>query len=90
MRKYAVYNPLTGISTMADSEEEAKALFLDVLMEFCKSHFHDNPYSIVDVAEDGSEVWTTAGGRELIQGELKLRLQGKLETYNWGQVEVTA
>lgn len=90
MRKYSVYNPITGDYSMVDTEGEAQALFIDVLMAYSQTHFHDNPYSIVDIAEDGSEVWTTPAGRELILGEVKARLQGKLETYDWGQVEVAA
>ena len=54
-RKYIVYNPGTGENTYADTEQAARELFLQNLVDFAAPYFHDTPYTIADIDDEGVE-----------------------------------
>ena len=64
MIKYAILNPANGTYTFATTEAEREELLRKFAMEFYLSHVHGVPYSIVEVAEDGSEQWRAPAAGE--------------------------
>lgn len=57
MIKYAILDPRDGTYTFTTDEQERDALTRQYAWEFYLSHVHGVAYSIVQVAEDGSEQW---------------------------------
>lgn len=55
--KYAVLNHLTGNYIKVDSEEEAKKLCVQFIIELYNKCVHNQPYIAVEVDDDGNETW---------------------------------
>lgn len=64
MIKYAVLNPLDGTYTFATDVQERDAIARQRAWDFYLLHVHGVPYSIVEVAEDGSEQWRAPAAGE--------------------------
>lgn len=64
MIKYAIFNPTNGTYTFATDVQERDAIARQRAWEFYLSHVHGVPYSIVEVAEDGSEQWRAPAAGE--------------------------
>lgn len=60
-RKYIVYNPGTGENTYVESEQAARELFLQNLVDFAAPYFHDTPYTIADIDDAGVETTSPSG-----------------------------
>lgn len=60
-RKYIVYNPGTGENTYADTEQAARDLFLQNLINFAAPYFHNTPYTIADIDDAGVETNSSSG-----------------------------
>ena len=60
-RKYIVYNPTTGENTYADTEQAARELFLQNLIDFAQPYFHNTPYTIADIDAEGVETTSPSG-----------------------------
>jgi hypothetical protein len=58
--KYAVLNPFNGQYTKVDTKEEAYSIIVENVLEFYKTHVHDNPIAEIQVNENGDEIWSTA------------------------------
>lgn len=59
--KYIIYNPLTGENSYADTEQTARELFLQTLIDFAAPYFHDTPYTIADIDDTGAETTSSSG-----------------------------
>jgi hypothetical protein len=70
MKKFAVLNPLDGTYTYTDTETERDKLVAKFAFDLYRNHVHDAPYSIVEVAEDGSEKWFTISGEVIFNPTL--------------------
>jgi hypothetical protein len=55
--KYAIINPLTGENVIALDAKEAVEKAVDMAIDFFYAHTHNNPFTIVETLEDGSEKW---------------------------------
>jgi hypothetical protein len=62
---FKVFNPLTGRYVDATTQQELKTLLAQTAWEFFLAHTHSTPYSVVDIAADGSETWTSANGTSI-------------------------
>lgn len=60
-RKYIVYNPTTGENTYVDTEQAARELFLQNLIDFAAPYFHDTPYTIANIDDAGVETTSSSG-----------------------------
>lgn len=67
--RYAVFNTQDGTYTKYDTEQEALENFWINLLAFAYPYFHNTPYSIIKVLEDGSEEWQNAK-QEIIQNPM--------------------
>jgi len=65
MKKFAVLNPLDGSYVYTDNETERDKLIAQMAFNLYKNHVHDAPYSIIEVAEDGSEKWYAILGYDI-------------------------
>lgn len=65
MKKYAIFNPLNGQYTYTESLEECKFEMANTAYNFYISHSHNNPVSIVEYFEDGTEKWQNGDGTNI-------------------------
>lgn len=56
--KYIVYDPTTGQNTYVNSEQEARELFLQIARDFLSPYFHNVPYTVAEIDENGVETTT--------------------------------
>jgi hypothetical protein len=63
---YKIFNPATGEYEPAATAEECKQKLAQRAWEFYFSYAHSTPYSIVEVHNDGSEVWRNPQGEEVL------------------------
>jgi hypothetical protein len=57
MIKYAIFNPLNGQYEYVDTVEQCQQTMANTAYGFYMLHSHNNPASIVEYFEDGSEKW---------------------------------
>lgn len=65
--KYSVINPTNGENVLYDTKEEALAAFWDLVMYMVNMHFHNTPYVLVDIDDNGVETWRNVDGEEVIR-----------------------
>lgn len=66
---YKIFNPATGEYDPAATEEECKQKLARRAWEFYFSYAHGTPYSIVEVHNNGTEIWRNPAGEEIISPE---------------------
>jgi hypothetical protein len=66
---YKVFNPYTGLHTDAHNVEELKAELLKVAWETYMRFTDNQPFTVVTLNKDGSQVWRSPTGEELIQSD---------------------
>lgn len=94
MKKYAVFNPADGLYTQVDTIEEAVAKSAEIACAFFLEHTHNNPFSVVQIAENGDETWYLASGEMMdspaqIQAKLEAQLRKAEAFVNAGVMPVT-
>lgn len=94
MQKFAVYNPLDGSSVLFDTIEETVAAATDVAFAMYLNYVHDAPFSLVDIAEDGAETWSTPDGVVIdspaqIKAKLEKQIRHMQAFENAGAIQVT-
>lgn len=62
---YKILDPTLGGYKDAATLEECQQLFAQTAFDFYMHHVHGVPYSICEVADDGSEVWRSPSGDEI-------------------------
>jgi hypothetical protein len=62
IKKFAVFNPNTGIYTMAASEQERDELMAKAAWDTYMYHTSNSPFSNVLVTDEGVEQWSTSDG----------------------------
>lgn len=68
-RKYATFNPAAGEYVVVNTLEEATKKAAEFALAFYFLHTHDTPCTVIDVAEDGSETWTSLSGEAVLSPE---------------------
>ena len=91
---YAVLNPMDGQYKKHNSLEEAVAYAGELAVSFFLSHTHDQPLSVVDVNDDGSETWSSAYGQaglspEQVIEQLKNYVTQAMAAHNAGTIQTT-
>lgn len=92
MRKFAVFNPTDGSYKKFDSIEDTLAEASDVAFIIYMRHVHENPFSIIEVAEDGTEIWSTPNGEihdspEVIKAKLETKIRNMKAFTEYNLVE---
>ena len=63
---YKILNPATGEYEPAATLEECLDKVSTRAVEFYKHHTHNNPYSVVEVHDNGTEIWRNPDGNEIL------------------------
>jgi hypothetical protein len=63
--KFALIDPQNGTYSYFDSEQEVLQEFYVRMIRFAYPYFHNVPYSIVQINDDGNEIWSTPNGDPL-------------------------
>lgn len=72
MIKYAVLNPANGTYTYCDTIEQRDNLIVTTALNFFLSTVNNAPYSVVEINQDGSEIWSSPTGEKVMSpNELK-------------------
>jgi len=66
MKIYKVLNPITGEYADTTTKEKCLAKLAETAWNFYLSQTHNQPYTVVTVNEDGSEVWQTPTGDTIL------------------------
>lgn len=77
--QYAVFNPASGIYDRASTTEERNILIAQIAYNYFLSHGTSMPYSVVEINEDGSEIWRNPQGEEIENGDVIMEY---IKTYN--------
>lgn len=78
---YKIFNPATGEYEPAASLEECLQKTADKMYSFYLDYAHNNPYSIVEVHDNGTEIWRNPHSGELIPPEqIKAAIQKLIPT----------
>lgn len=89
--KYAYIHPITREYLYADSREQLQ----DALAQFAAQVYADHycngqPYTIVEVAEDGSEKWYSPSGEQVMTtAEIEMRIKHLQSFANAGEIPST-
>jgi len=80
---YKILNPTTGEYIAAETLEACTEALADTAMYLLNKFTLDAPYSVVDINEDGSQVWRNPQGQETVNLEeltakLKLKIGAQL------------
>jgi hypothetical protein len=77
---FKVLNPMTGVYVDANTAEECVAKMSEIALTLYLEHVHQQPYSVVDKLEDGSEVWRSSAGVEIANqdGLIRATLQNAI------------
>jgi hypothetical protein len=79
---YKIFNPATGEYEPAASKEECVQKLANRAWSFYIEYSHDQPYSIVEVHDNGSEVWRNPAGEEITSPEvIKQLIKQKATNY---------
>lgn len=74
-KNYRVLNPITGEYRHASTLEECEQLVVDTAYDFYMMHVHNIPFSVVEVTDDGKEIWSTGEGVEIAtKSKLKIKM----------------
>ena len=66
---YKIFNPTTGEYEPAASLEECRAKTAEKIYNFYLTYAHNSPYSVVEVNDDGTEIWRNPHGDEILSPE---------------------
>lgn len=84
MRKYGVFNTLTGLTERVDSLDQAIDVLASVIAENVVLMRSRCPITVIDIADDGSETWRGADNIEMSDAEIKARSALALRSlYAW-------
>jgi len=77
MKKYTVLNPMTGLYQDAETIDECLNLVSQTAYNLLLNHTHEQPYSIVEINDDGSETWRNPAGEEILSpAQIKANIKG--------------
>lgn len=62
---YKIFNPSNALYADAETMDECIETVAQLAYDFFMKHTHNAPYSIVEVQDNGAEVWRTAEGDEI-------------------------
>jgi hypothetical protein len=71
---YKIFNPATGEYEPAATLEECTIKLASQAWTFYLQYAHGQPYSVVEINDDGSEVWRTPAGEEMTNPEVMKQL----------------
>jgi hypothetical protein len=66
---YKVLNPMDGSYTSHATMEECFEQIIKVAYAFYLSHTHNIPFAIVDQKIDGTEIWRSPDGKDMLSPE---------------------
>lgn len=94
MQKFAVYNPLDGMYKLFDTIEETVVAATEVAFAMYSNYVHDAPFSVVDIADNGAETWSTPAGDiydspTQIKAKLERQIRQMQAFANAGAIQVT-
>lgn len=62
---YKILNPLNGEYVTANSADECFSFMADIALNLLTNYTHGAPYSVVDINEDGTQIWRNPQGDEI-------------------------
>lgn len=84
MRKYGVFNTLTGLTERVDTLDQATDIIASVVAEVVIAMRSRCPIAVIDIAEDGSETWRGVDGIEVPNEEAQARSLAAIRSkYDW-------
>jgi hypothetical protein len=69
MKTYKVFDPYNGLYSDASTLEDLKKILAEKAWEAFLKITNNNPYTIVEVDEQGNETWKTMKGEPMISPE---------------------
>jgi hypothetical protein len=75
---YAIFNPAVGLYERVEGVDERNKKFIQVMHDFYLQHGHAQPFSIIEVNEDGAETWRTPQGEETLDLNILIEEQRAL------------
>lgn len=76
---YKILNPITGEYITVETVEACTEALADAAIYTLNKFTQDAPYSVVDINEDGSQVWRNPQGQETVNlEELTAKLKLKI------------
>lgn len=84
MRKYGVFNTITGITERVDTLDQATDAIASVVAEVVMLMKSRCPITVIDIAEDGTETWRNADGVEVPNAEAQAKAVAAIRSkYDW-------
>ena len=78
MKKYSVLNPTTGSYQDAETLDECLDLVSEIAYNLLLNYTRNQPYSVVEIHDDGSETWQNPAGEEILSpDQIKLNIKGR-------------
>lgn len=78
MKKYSVLNPTTGLYQDAETLDECLDLVSETSYNLLLNYTHNQPYSVVEIHDDGSETWRNPAGEEILSpAQIKANIKGR-------------
>lgn len=65
MQQIALLNPMTGQYEFFDDKTSAATRFSHLLKEFYLLHTNQQPFSFMQINDDGSKTWKTINGTDI-------------------------
>lgn len=87
MRKYGVFNTLTGLTERVDTLDQAIDALAAIVAENVILIRSRCPITVIDIAEDGVETWRGADNLEIPKSEIEVRAALQLRSrYDWADL----
>ena len=78
MKKYSVLNPTNGSYQDAETLDECLNLVSEIAYNLLLNYTHNQPYSVVEIHDDGSETWRNPAGEEILSpAQIKANIKGR-------------
>lgn len=69
---YKIFNPSSGQYLDVLTKEECQTLLAKTAFDFYMDHVHGNPFTIVEINDDGSQTWKNAKLETIVNPTLAL------------------
>lgn len=62
MKVYKVFDPISGSYVQCDTKQVAHDVIASMALNYWLEHCHNQPYSVVEILEDGMTIWRNPEG----------------------------
>lgn len=84
MRKYGVFNTLTGLTDRVDTVDQAIDALGSIVADNVMMIRGRCPITVIDIAEDGTETWSNGDGIEVQSDAVRIKAEEAIRTkYSW-------